>query len=296
MSRETATVASLACDQATATRLADLIIEMFDPDDVAVSTFEDTDGQWSFSALFRRPPDPSNLRALVADVIGPDGAHALSFSQLAPKDWVAASLEGLRPVEAGRFVVYGAHDRARIGTNRIAIEIEAGLAFGTGHHGTTRGCLLALDRLIKAARPLRMLDVGTGTGVLAIAAAKALRHRVIAGDIDHRAIQVARENAVLNGVAPLIRAVHAAGVAAGAVREAAPYDLVFANILLAPLKRLAPPLARVVRPGGTIVLSGLLRAHGNVALAAYRGQGLMLIRRIELEGWVTLILRRPTRA
>jgi ribosomal protein L11 methyltransferase len=184
--------------------------------------------------------------------------------------------------------------------NAIGIEIEAALAFGTGHHGTTRGCLLALDRLAKqratTRAPIRILDIGTGTGVLAIAAAKALRCHVTASDIDARAVAVARENARLNRVAPFVTFIHAAGVGDRRLRSAAPFDLVFANILLPPLRRLAAPMARLLAPGAQVVLSGLLPAQANAALAAYRAQGLALARRIDLDGWTTLVLRRAARA
>jgi ribosomal protein L11 methyltransferase len=157
-------------------------------------------------------------------------------------------LADLKPVTAGRFTVHGAHDRPHVTANRISIEIEAALAFGTGHHGTTRGCLLALDRIVKRASPRRVLDVGTGTGVLAIAAAKALRVPVLASDIDPEAVRIAHENARLNGIAPLVQCLHAAGLAAPPFRTRAPFDLVFANILLAPLKRLAGPMRPLLAP------------------------------------------------
>jgi ribosomal protein L11 methyltransferase len=189
-------------------------------------------------------------------------------------------------------VVHGAHDRAAIPSHRLGIEIEAALAFGTGHHGTTRGCLLALDRILRARRPRRVLDVGTGTGVLAIAAAKAQRRQVLASDIDARAVAIAIENARINCVAPLIEVLHAPGLAARRVRDRAPYDLVFANILLAPLRLLAAPMSKLLAPRARIILSGLLSTQANAALAAYRPQGLVLERRSVLDGWATLVLRR----
>jgi ribosomal protein L11 methyltransferase len=206
---------------------------------------------------------------------------------------VAESLAGLSPVVAGRFAVHGAHDRDRLPPHRIAIEIEAALAFGTGHHGTTRGCLLALDRWLKSRRPrqTRVLDVGTGTGVLAIAAAKAIGRSVLANDIDPAAIAIARENARSNGVGPRVVIVRASGMRARALASGR-YDLVFANILLSPLKRMAAALARRTAAGGTLVLSGLLRDQANAALSIYRLQGLRLRWRIELEGWTTLCLTR----
>jgi ribosomal protein L11 methyltransferase len=225
---------------------------------------------------------------------------------------VRKSLEGLAPVEAGRFVVHGAYHRAHVRANRIGIEIEAALAFGTGHHGTTHGCLLALDRIMKGRRRKRdksalstlarkrqrravVLDIGTGTGVLAIAAAKTLRRPVLASDIDARAVTIARDNARINRVGAVLRVVHAAGLQAAPFRARAPYGLIFANILLDPLKALATPMARLVAANGQIVLSGLLAAQAGAALASYRARGLALVRRITLEGWATLVLVRPAR-
>jgi ribosomal protein L11 methyltransferase len=179
--------------------------------------------------------------------------------------------------------------------NRIGIEIEAALAFGTGHHGTTRGCLLALDRILKGRRPRTILDVGTGSGVLAIAAARALRRPVLASDIDGRAVTIARENARLNRAGAFIETLHRAGIGTRHFRQRAPFDLIFANILLEPLRVMATPMARLVAPNGQVVLSGLLLAQATPALASYRARGLVLSRRIRLEGWATLVLTRPRR-
>src|SRR5262249_36119386 len=193
------------------------------------------------------------------------------------------------------------------------IEIEAALAFGTGHHGTTRGCLLALDRLVKARRRKRdksagstsprrresrtvVLDIGTGTRVLALAAAQALPRPVVASDIAARAVTIARANARINRVGADVKVVHAAGVFTAPFRARAPYGLIFANILLDPLKALATPVARLVAANGQIVLSGLLAAQAGAALASYRARGLALVRPVPLEGWATLILVRPARS
>jgi ribosomal protein L11 methyltransferase len=283
-------VAQLACNEATARRLADGLAETLP--DAAVAAFEAPSGGWSVEAHFAEAPDETMLRGLVAAIAGDDAARALVIETVAARDWVAASLAGLKPVAAGRFVVHGAHDRARIPAHRIGIEIEAALAFGTGHHGTTRGCLLALDRLLtgNGVRKIRVLDVGTGTGVLAIASAKALRRRVTASDIDGRAVATARANARANGVGTLVDIVHANGLGAPGLRG--PFDLVFANILLAPLRRLARPIAGTLAPGAHVVLSGLLAAQAPAALAAYRAQGLSLVARIPLDEWVTLVLAR----
>jgi ribosomal protein L11 methyltransferase len=286
------TVARLACDEPIARRIAAYLGEIFGADDTACAAFEGDDGQWQVAIHFRDAPDESALRAQVALVAGDAAAATLSIGQVAPADWVAESLAGLAPVRAGRFVVHGAHDRARVRPNDIGIEIEAALAFGTGHHGTTRGCLLALDDLSKRRRRQRVLDIGTGSGVLAIAAAKSLATHITASDIDRVAVEAARTNARQNRVAPAITLVHAAGARARAITAHAPYDLIFANILLGPLMRLARPIRRLAAPGARIVLSGLLPAHANAALAAYRAQGFVLERRLPLDGWVTLVLKK----
>ena len=288
-------VARLSTDAATAKTIDAALSDRFDASEVATSAFEEPDGRWSLEVHFRDQPDEAALRALIAAAAGAETARALTFETLAPTDWVRRSLEGLTPVGAGRFVVHGAHDRARVRANQIGIEIEAALAFGTGHHGTTRGCLLALDRIVKGRRPRSILDVGTGTGVLAIAAVRALRRPVLASDIDARSVRIARENAQLNHAGAHVEVVHRAGVDAERFRRRAPFDLIFANILLEPLRRLATPLARLVARNGQIVLSGLLLSQATPALASYRARGLVLRRRIWLEGWATLVLIRPDR-
>src|SRR5437879_3528504 len=194
-----AIVARLRTDQAIAWRIAEQVAEAFDPADTACALIEAADG-WLLELYLAGTVDQKSVRDIVAGAAGSAAARALAFETVAKQDWIATSLAGLAPVEAGRFVVHGRHDRARIAANRIGIEIDASLAFGTGHHGTTRGCLLALDTIIKRARGRRprILDVGTGSGVLAIAAAKALRSPVLASDNDRRATLTARTNARLN--------------------------------------------------------------------------------------------------
>jgi ribosomal protein L11 methyltransferase len=284
----------LETDEQSAHHTADLIAESLPADDVAVSLVDNGAGCWRVALHFRTAPDEAAVRALVAVAAGDDAAAALRFARVAATDWVRESLAGLPPVAAGRFVVHGAHDRAKIPPNTIGIEIEAALAFGTGHHGTTRGCLVALDAICKSASSLRalrkILDLGTGSGVLAIAAARALRRPVLATDIDGSAVGVARVNAALNRAGSFVEAIQANGVTAPRVRRRAPYDLVFANILLRPLQRLATPLTRLAAPGAYVVLSGLLPVQANAAIASYHG--LKLERRIDLDGWTTLVLRR----
>jgi ribosomal protein L11 methyltransferase len=286
-------VARLAIDEATAKTVASLIGETFD--DAVCAAFEGDGGQWQVAIHFSAGVDQAAMRALVARAAGDAAAQALRFEQVGDADWVAQSLAGLKPVRAGRFMVHGAHDRARVPGNAIGIEIEAALAFGTGHHGTTRGCLVALDSLAKRRRVSRTLDIGTGSGVLAIAAARIFRKPVVAGDIDRVAVQAAQANARLNRAANFTTLLRAAGAKNRVITQHAPYDLIFANILLGPLMRLAVPLARLSRAGATIVLSGLLPGHANAALAIYRAQGLSLERFILLDGWVTLVLRKANR-
>jgi ribosomal protein L11 methyltransferase len=215
----------------------------------------------------------------------------VTVEPLADADWLAMSLSGLPPVRAGRFFVYGAHDRGRVPPNAVALRIEAGAAFGTGHHGTTVGCLQAWNDLLKARRFGKVLDVGAGTGVLAIAAARTGARLARGTDIDAPSVRIARENAALNGARAEF--VHASGLGHQRVRSAAPYDLVFANILAPPLVALAQDIRGALRPGGVAILSGLLRTQERRVLAAYRSRGFRLLRRIHRDAWATLVLERP---
>src|SRR3984957_16854322 len=285
-------IALLETGEQSAHRVADLVAESLPADEIAVALVDIGAGRWRVAMHFRAAPDQKIIRALPAAAAGDAAADALRFEHVAATDWVRESLAGLAPVTAGRFIVHGAHDRARIPLNRIGIEIEAALAFGTGHHGTTRGCLLALDSLCKSLPRQRILDLGTGSGVLAIAAARARGARVLATDIDGSAVRAARANAALNHAGSFVEVVKADGVTAREIRERAPYDLVLANILLRPLQRLAAPLMRLTAPGARVILSGLLASQANAAIAAYRG--LALERRIDLDGWTTLVLVRPS--
>jgi ribosomal protein L11 methyltransferase len=287
---ENSTVARLVCDERMARRIADSVSGSFDSAATAVAAFEGTGGNWNVEVHFAQPPDEATVRQAIGQCAGTEAAAALTFETVAARDWVAASLADLKPVTAGRFTVHGAHDRVHVAPNRVGIEIEAALAFGTGHHGTTRGCLLALDRLLKQRYPRRILDLGTGTGVLAIAAAKALRQPVLASDIDPEAVAIARDNARLNGVGPLVECIRAGELSGRSFHARAPFDLVLANILLAPLTRLAGPMRRLLAPRANVILSGLLASQENAALAAYRPHGLTLVRRIPLGEWVTLVL------
>ena len=258
---------------------------------MAVTLFECGPGQIEVSAHYAEKPARERLIQLIEGVAGEEDLAALRIEPLPPKNWVAEA-ESLRgPVRAGRFLVHGRHDRGNVRPGRFALEIDAGLAFGTAHHATTRGCLIALDRLLKRGRPARVLDVGTGTGILAIAAAKALGGPVVASDMDPVAIAVATENASKNGVRSRVLMVKAEGLAHPALRHAKA-DLLFANLLLRPLLELAPVFARALRPGGLCVLSGILDAQARQVEARFRALGFKLDSRILLDGWTTLLLRR----
>ena len=207
-------------------------------------------------------------------------------------DWVARSLDGLKPVRAGRFLVHGAHDRQMRHAGDIAIEIEAGLAFGTGHHGTTAGCLAMLERVAIREKPRNALDLGTGSAVLAIALARLAHIPVLATDIDPVAIEVAVANARLNQVSSLVEAVTAPGFHHPVFAARAPFDLILANILARPLMKLAPEMAKYLAPGGSIVLSGILDRQRDAVVAAYAGQQFRHVRTTHREGWVTIHMKR----
>lgn len=255
-----------------------------------------TESGWQVAVHLPERPDTTQTAAL-ADGMAAAGASGAAFAivELPDADWVRTSLTALAPVRAGRFLVHGSHDRDRVLPNDRAIEIEAALAFGTGHHGTTAGCLLAIDRISRSRRIRNALDVGTGTGVLAIAIAKASNARVTASDIDPVAVGVARERVRANGVASRVHTIVADGLAARAIRNDAPYDLIVANILAGPLVALAPAIHRALAPGGTVILSGLLTTQARRVAAIYRTQGLARVGQIAIGEWATLILRRVYR-
>ena len=278
-------------NEQTAKRVVDLLNESFFEGQAAIAAFEGPGGRWSITVHFAEPPDQVSIRELVGIAAGDEIAQAIAFDIVEAKDWVKATLEQLVPVRAGRFIVHGQHDRAKVPANKLGIEIEAALAFGTGHHGTTRGCLLLLDHVLKAWRPRRVLDLGTGTGVLAIAAAKALRIKVLASDIDPLSVRVAADNARLNGSGDLVETIRATGFAAPEFAQRGPFDLVLANILANPLRQMATPMARHLAPSALVILSGLLPPQAQSVIAAYRGRGLVLKRHIQIEGWSSLLLQ-----
>ncbi|AYV49077.1 50S ribosomal protein L11 methyltransferase [Caulobacter flavus] len=248
---------------------------------------EDEDkGIWRIDAFPTNEDEDAALLELL-------GGYPLKVEReaLADADWLAMALSGLPPVRAGRFFVYGMHDRGRLPASTVNLRIEAGAAFGTGHHGTTVGCLQAYDRLIKAKKFNKVLDVGAGTGLLAIAAARTGSKLAVGTDIDKPSVRISKENAKVNMANA--RFVHASGLSNKLVAENAPYDLVFANILARPLISLAQDIKRALVPGGTVILSGLLRTQERMVKAAYLSRGFKVVSRIHRDAWATLVLQRP---
>jgi len=280
----------LTKDQAFA--LVDAVTQ-FEELALSASAHEAENGEWIFEATCDSPPDLAAFNALARQVLG--AKVKFRTERLDPDfDWVSKSLEGLKPVIAGGFFVYGSHDDTHIPAGATPLHIEAAQAFGTGHHETTAGCLEAIDRVIKRKKPNYVLDVGTGTGVLAIAIAKRTHLQVIASDIDPIAVNITIENAGLNEVSSKIRAVEATGLKHRVIKHNAPYDLIVANILAAPLAALAPAIAQIAMPGATIILSGILVSQAARVIAAYGQQGIVLQQRITKAEWQTLIFEKPS--
>ena len=251
----------------------------------AVSVFEDGPGMMYVQALFRT----EHLAQTCVQTLAL-GKLEYSISPLPDEDWVSKSQRGLPPVRAGRFFVYGRHDQDKIPSDAVfPICIDAGLAFGTGHHGTTAGCLRAFERLNNDGfKPQTVLDLGCGSGVLAIAAAKVLHRPIMASDIDADAVNVTLANARINHVADYVSCQQADGVTGNA-----DYDLIFANILAGPLMDMAAPLCTALRPGGRVILSGLLDAQAKAVRMCFQNQGLQDMHRLSLSGWTSLIMGKP---
>jgi ribosomal protein L11 methyltransferase len=280
----TLTITGLTATEAEALECA---LEEGSPLAVSRNEIDEERNRWELVAYFASEEEARGAARLLP------GVGNIAVAPLPDTDWVRHSLEGLPTVAAGRFFLYGSHDRDKRRAGGISLEIDAGTAFGTGHHATTQGCLLALDALLKWRKPRRILDVGCGTGVLALAAAKALHAAALASDIDPEAIRVARVNAHVNGVFSLLNAVVASGLAHPLIRACVPYDLIFANILARPLIGLAQPISRALAPGGTLILSGMTRGQARAILAAYRNRGLIPIDKILRDSWSTLVLTKP---
>ena len=234
-------------------------------------------------ALYTEAPDAAYLSRVAG--------RTITVAPLPDQDWIRLSQEGLPPVRAGRFFVYGAHDAGQVPRGVIPMRIEAGLAFGTGHHETTALCLSVLSDLARERAFRNVLDLGCGTGLLAIGAAKLWKRKVAASDIDPVAVEVTRDNARANGVAPLIRAVTADGLTNPILAGGAPYDLLIANILAGPLTQLAPSIIRSLAPGAVLLLSGLLRNQEALVTSFYRS--LRFVGRHRMGPWSALVLEKP---
>jgi ribosomal protein L11 methyltransferase len=279
-------------DRARAFTIGNALQDLLEPPPDALTVFENGPGKWLVEAYF---DDAAGERDPVAELTplleGP--LPAFKLETVPDLNWVAISQAALPPVYAGRFTVHGSHDRGRVARGPNSILIDAGEAFGTAHHATTFGCLLAVDRLARRQHFASMLDLGCGSGVLAVAAAKAMPHtRIVAADMEPQSVKVATDNVRLNGVLSRISLIVAVGVASPKLRQAPRFALLIANILAGPLIRLAPALARSLKPGGTLVLSGILIPQAAAVIATYRSHGFTLQRHDRLTGWSTLTLRR----
>jgi len=302
MSDPTVWKASFKAEPICADIISDQLELLSDIHDMPLPTFSwneiEDESQWTMEAYFTAEPD----RAFVQQWLDQSGLGATPFelALVESRDWVSESQKLLAPVSAGRYFIYGEHDRHLARTGKINLQIDAGQAFGTGKHETTSGCLLMLDQLAKGWRAERVLDVGTGSGVLGLAAAKTWRTRVLATDIDPISIEVAAPNAPLNnvrrrrvgednwGFASLV----ADGPHHQSIRKDGPFDLIFANILAAPLVDMAAGLVSHIAPGGYIILAGLLVEQESKVRAAYEARGLYLVCRKQSGNWPTLLLRK----
>jgi ribosomal protein L11 methyltransferase len=272
----------------------DLLSEVFGEEDIAIANTEVDEKRdiWETS-VYLYANDEEDVRARVTEALASAFPNLTVEREIIPDvDWIAKSLEGLTPVRAGRFLVHGSHDRDKVRINDLAIEIEAGQAFGTGHHGTTAGCLEMIEQVLRSRTIRNALDLGTGSGVLAIAVAKMRPVPVLATDIDPIAIRVAKENAKLNGIVSGMSLETAPGFHSDAFRKHGPFDLIIANILARPLIKMAPQLVTHLAPGGTVILSGILASQRWKVLSAYNGMKLSHVRTLWRNGWVTIHLRK----
>ncbi|MBO0142087.1 50S ribosomal protein L11 methyltransferase [Agrobacterium sp. Ap1] len=277
-------------NEVTAGEVLDLLSDVFGEEDFAIATTEMDEKRdiWEAS-VYMMADEEDAVRERIADALAEPFPDLSIAREIIPDvDWIAKSLEGLKPVRAGRFIVHGSHDRDKVRENDVAIEIDAGQAFGTGHHGTTAGCLEVIDKVLRARQVRNALDLGTGSGVLAIAVRKVRKIPVLATDIDPVAVRVARENVRRNGIASGIRVETAPGFHSPAFREDGPFDLIIANILARPLMKMAPELGHHLAPGGSVILSGILAAQRWKVIAAYNGAGMRHLSTIWKNGWVTM--------
>ena len=267
-----------------AQRLSDAL-EVLEPSPVVAAFELGERGLWEVEAFFANAPDEQDLLQRFG--------VPMRVIPIEDENWVARALDGLPPVRTQRFFIYGEHSASDVPANAVGLKIEASYAFGTGHHGTTRGCLLAYEQLSKRRKFKNALDLGCGTGVLGMAFARLTHRPVVATDIDPLAAEKTQENACLNRAAPYMRVSDGDGFRAQYIGESAPYDLIFANILAGPLVKLMPGIRKHLAPSGNAILSGLLDEQANNVLAAARAQNLRLIKRSALEGWITLVIERP---
>ena len=268
--------------------------DVFEDDGYAIATMEiDEKRDFWEASVYMLAEEEDELKVRFSELLDKQfPGKEIRREAIVQIDWIAKSLEGLSPVQAGRFLVHGSHDRDKVRAGQISIEIDAGQAFGTGHHGTTVGCLEMIDRVVISRPVTNVLDLGTGTGVLAIAARKMKAVPVLATDIDPIATRVARENARSNGLGSTIAFETAPGFHSTSFRRHGPFDLIIANILAKPLMKMAPDLTKHLQYGGSVILSGILASQRWKVLAAYNGQGLTHIKTIWRNGWVTILLEK----
>ena len=273
-----------------ANRILDLMSFAFGEEDFAIATTEvDEKADIWEASIYLMADQEDEVRPRVEDLLAEEFPDATIEREVIPDiDWIAKSLEGLKPVRAGRFLVHGSHDRDKVQIHDVAIEIDAGQAFGTGHHGTTAGCLEVIEKVVRSRKVRNALDLGTGSGVLAIAVRKLLPVPVLATDIDPIAVRVAQENARRNQIIDGIDFRTAPGFHSTAFREHGPFDLIIANILARPLIKMAPQLVTHLAPNGSVVLSGILAEQRWKVIAAYSGEGLSHVKTIWRNGWVTI--------
>lgn len=279
-------------DRAQAYATGNALQDFLEPPPDALTVFENGPDRWRVEAYFDTAQGPRDIAGELAGLV-PEPLPAFTTEDVPDLNWVAISQAALPPVRAGRFTIHGSHDRDRVARGPNTILIDAGEAFGTAHHATTLGCLLAIDRLVRSHTFGSVLDLGCGSGVLAIAVAKSLPHaRIVAADMDAQSVKVAAENVHLNGVARQIKVTQASATTHPDIRSRAPFDLLIANILAGPLIRLAPSLSRAVAQGGTLVLSGILIPQAPEVIASYLAQGFALLRHDRITGWSTLTFAR----
>jgi ribosomal protein L11 methyltransferase len=279
-------------DRAQAYATGNALQDLLEPPPDALTVFENGPERWRIEAYFDTAQGERDLAGELAPLL-PGPLPEFSAEEVPELNWVAISQAALPPVRAGRFTIHGSHDRGRVARGPNTILIDAGEAFGTAHHATTLGCLLAIDRLARSHAFGSVLDLGCGSGVLAIAAAKSLpAARIVAADMDAQSVKVAAENVRINGVARQIRVTQASSTMHPEIRSRAPFDLLIANILAGPLVRLAPDLSQALDRGGTLVLSGILIPQAPEVIATYGAHGFSLRRHDRITGWSTLTFAR----